>query len=204
VDGTKNIVKACEETKKKLIHISTAYVFDGEKKTAYVESDKPSPIEWYGETKFLSEEAVQNSQVSWTILRIDQPFRSDPFIKMDVVHRAIAKLQAKSLPPMFVNHYFGPTFIDDLTKVFDFVIRKNITGLVHATSGESWTDYDFVQKIKEAHGFQEEILKGDLNEYLKTTNRPYQKNTVLDSRKLNSQLDFELTSIEDALSQVTF
>lgn len=75
VEGTKNIVKACQETGKHLIHISTAYVFNGENEAMYLESDPVSPIEWYGQTKAWAEEAVMSSNTPWTIFRIDQPFR---------------------------------------------------------------------------------------------------------------------------------
>lgn len=202
VVGTENIVKACRETNNKLIHISTAYVFDGEKSGAYLETDKPNPIEWYGQTKFLAEEVVKTSDIDWTIFRIDQPFRSDKFARADLVARVIEKLREDNLPPMFINHYFGPTYIDDFCKVLDWAIRTSPTGLYHATSGESWTDFDFATLVKTTHNLQGEVRRGDLNEYLQNTTRPYQKNTVLNSNKLKSELDFELKTIKEAVAEV--
>jgi dTDP-4-dehydrorhamnose reductase len=68
VKGTENIIKACQATGKHLIHISTAYVFDGEKETLYTEEDPVKPIEWYGETKMLAEKAIQEAEnLKWTI-----------------------------------------------------------------------------------------------------------------------------------------
>lgn len=199
VEGTKNIIKACQETKKHLIHISTAYVFDGEKSDLYVEDDKLSPIEWYGQTKAWAEEAIQESQIDWTILRIDQPFRSDEFFKVDIVHRIMAGIKENNLYPQFTNHYFGPTFIDDFARVIDWVIRTDAKGLFNASGGEKWSDYDFASAINEILKLGREIKKGDLNEYLKTLDRPYQKNTALDCSKLKNILDFELLSIEEAI-----
>src|SRR5688572_151585 len=57
VVGTQNLVKAVEQTGKHLIHISTAYIFDGEKEEPYTEEDAMHPIEWYGQTKAWAEEA---------------------------------------------------------------------------------------------------------------------------------------------------
>lgn len=201
VTGTENIVKAAEQTHKHVIHISTAYVFDGEKTTPYVETDEPHAIEWYGQTKLLAEQRIQAAQTPWTILRIDQPFRSDPFPRPDVVHKIAAGIKAGTLYPQFTNHYFGPTFIDDFAKVIEWVVRTSTTGIFHASSGEQWTDFDFASLVNHVHKLGGEIKAGDLIEYLKTVQRPYQKNTALDTSKLTQVIDFTLTPIEVAVAQ---
>ena len=203
VVGTKNIVQACQKFDKHLIHISTAYVFNGEKETLYTEADPLSPIEWYGQTKAWAEEVVQKSEnLSWTILRIDQPFRSDPFPKLDIAHRLIEGMRAGKIYPQFSDHFFGPTFIDDFAKVLDAIIRLNLNGLFNASSGEKWTDYDFAKTISQKLNIDYQVEEGSLKEYLKTSQRPYQKNTALSTKKLEEALDFKLTNIEEAISQV--
>ncbi|MBP7842730.1 SDR family oxidoreductase [Candidatus Woesebacteria bacterium] len=202
VGGTQNIVDACKKTAKHLIHISTAYVFDGAKEDLYTEDDSLSPIEWYGFTKAEAERLITESEINWTILRIDQPFCSDTQVRPDVVRRIAQGLQEGKLYPQFTNHYFGPTFIDDFAKVVDFVIRTNTTGLFNATSGEKWTDFDFANLIKETLQLSGEVKPGDLDDYLKTLDRPYQKNTAMDASKLKYVLDFELLSVKEALKTV--
>lgn len=202
VGGTQNIVDACKKTGKHLVHVSTAYVFDGNKEGLYTEDDSLSPIEWYGFTKAEAERVITESEIDWTILRIDQPFRSDTQVRPDVVRRIATGLQEGKLYPQFTNHYFGPTFIDDFAKVVDFMIRTNTTGVFNATAGEKWTDFDFANLIKETLQLGGEVKPGDLDEYLKTLDRPYQKNTAMDASKLKSVLDFELLSVKDALKTV--
>ena len=106
------------------------------------------------------------------------------------------------MPPQFVDHNIGPTFIDDFAKVLDFVIRQKLTGLYHASSGESWTDYKFALEIAKRLGLENQLKKGNLVKYLETTNRPYQKNTAMDVSKLKTLLDFKLTPIKEAISLV--
>ncbi len=202
VEGTKNIIKACEATHKHLIHISTAYVFDGENGTMYQEEEPLHPIEWYGQTKAWAEEAVGQAQCPWTILRIDQPFRSDLANRPDVVRRIVASIKDGSLYPQFTNHYMGPTFIDDFVKVIDWVIRTQARGIYHASSGEKWSDFDFANLINQSFNLGVKIQAGDLAVYLKTATRPYQKNTALDCSKLKTQLDFALLSVPEAISRV--
>ena len=202
VTGTQNLIDACEKTNKHLIHISTAYVFDGEKEGLYTEDDSLSPIEWYGQTKADAEKLITNSNINWTVLRIDQPFRSDTQVRADVVRRIATGLIDGKLYPQFNNHYFGPTFIDDFAKVVEFFVRTSTTGLFNASSGEKWTDFDFAQQIKESLHLKGEITAGDLDEYLKTLDRPYQRNTAMNVSKLKKTLDFELKDVKSALSTV--
>lgn len=200
VIGTQNIIKACQETNKHLIHISTAYIFDGKKEGLYLEEDKANPIEWYGQTKYEAELAVMNSNIDWTILRIDTPFRSDNFEKADQVRKIIKTI--KDDIPLFADHYFGPTYVDDFAKIIDWVIRTSSTGLYHASSGEKWSDYDFGVLINKVKNLGLEVKAGQLEDYLKTLNRPYQKNTAMDCSKLKSEIDFKLKSVEETIREV--
>ncbi len=203
VEGTKNIAQACQKFNKHLIHISTAYVFNGEKEGLYTEQDPLSPIEWYGQTKAWAEEVVQSTPgLTWTILRIDQPFRSDPFAKLDVAWKLIEGMRAGKIYPQFTDHYFGPTYIDDFAKVLDAVIRLKLTGLYHATSGEQWTDFDFARSLAQQLHIDYQVEAGSLAKYLETSQRPYQKNTALSVDKLKSVLDFSLTPITTAMSHI--
>jgi dTDP-4-dehydrorhamnose reductase len=198
VIGTRNIIKACQETNKHLIHVSTAFVFDGEKEGLYTEADITSPIEWYGETKAISEADVLAATCPNTVLRIDFPFRSDSFPRSDIARKTIESIEKGY--PLFDNHYFGPTFIDDFVKVLDWVVRTGETGLFNASSGEQWSDFQLGQKIVASHDLDLEVKKGDLNEYLKTLQRPYQRNTALDNSKLVAKLDFKLATVAAAIA----
>ena len=53
--GPKYLAMAAEELDAKMIHISTDYVFNGQAKEAYVETDSPDPINVYGRTKLAGE-----------------------------------------------------------------------------------------------------------------------------------------------------
>ncbi|MBP7768619.1 sugar nucleotide-binding protein [Candidatus Woesebacteria bacterium] len=203
VTGTESMVRAANALGAQLIHISTAYVFNGEKEGLYTEVDPLAPIEWYGQTKAWAEEVVSGQANKWGILRIDQPFRPDTFPKADSLHKIVMGLQNNTLYPQFTDHFFGPTYIPDFSKILDWMLRTQTTGLYNASSGEKWNDYQFAQAIAHANGLDETLIKkGSLTEYLRSTERPYQRNTALSTEKLSTQLDFALQAIEQTLKVV--
>ena len=59
-----------------LIHYSTDYVFDGTKKSPYVETDKPNPVNAYGRTKLAGEQALQSSGCDYLIFRTSWVYAS--------------------------------------------------------------------------------------------------------------------------------
>lgn len=201
VTGTQNIVDLCQESNTHLVHISTAFVFDGNQSTSYVETDEPNPIEWYGKTKLMAENIVRSASNPWSILRIDKPFSVHQPARTDIVQTILDGIASNTLYPQFSDHFFGPTVIEDFTRVIRWVLLHEKTGIYHASSGESWSDYDFAQKIVTAFGLEFEVAVGSLQKYLETDSRPWQKNTALDCSKLISEVNFSLRTVADAITE---
>jgi dTDP-4-dehydrorhamnose reductase len=74
-DGVANLAQACCEFTIPLLHISTDYVFSGEKETAaYTEEDQPNPLSVYGKSKLAGEEVLSTILPQHIILRISWVF----------------------------------------------------------------------------------------------------------------------------------
>ena len=64
------LAAACREMDIPLVHVSTDYVFDGQKRSPYLETDEPNPLNVYGATKVAGDTGVQEAAPSrWAILR---------------------------------------------------------------------------------------------------------------------------------------
>lgn len=72
VDGTRNIFNAVQDKGKKLIFISTDFVFDG-KQPPYDEDSSPNPPGIYADSKYQAEKVVKNKAM---IVRIAYPYRA--------------------------------------------------------------------------------------------------------------------------------
>ena len=73
-DGPKNLATACAQRAIPLLHISTDYVFDGQKSTPYCESDPASPLGVYGHSKWAGDQAVVAALPEHLILRVSWVF----------------------------------------------------------------------------------------------------------------------------------
>jgi len=104
-----------------LIHISTDYVFDGQKHAPYVEDDAPAPLNAYGRSKLAGEENVRAGNRQHVILRsswIYSPYRKN-FV------RTILRLAAERDKLTVVSDQCGcPTAASDIAKAcFDIAMR---------------------------------------------------------------------------------
>ena len=174
VVGTKNVAYACSETNKKLIYISTDFVFDGEKES-YIEEDIPNPINWYAETKYEGEKIVQGLKSQWVIVRIAYPYRAN-FERFDFFIAILNGFQKGERVKAVTDHIFCPTFIDDIAKTLDLLIKNNSEGIFHAVGGEALAPYDAAVKISKIFNCDESLIsKTTRAEFFKDrAKRPFQ------------------------------
>src|SRR5437879_3488639 len=71
------LAEICSEKNAKLIHFSTDYVFDGEKRAPYNEEDEANPISLYGESKLAGEKNVLTAQKRHLVVRVCWVFGPD-------------------------------------------------------------------------------------------------------------------------------
>ncbi len=203
VEGTKNIAEVCQENDIYLIHISTDFVFAGDKDDYYLETEQRNPIEWYGQTKSWAEEEVETTLKNYVIARIGYPFRAKFEAKPDIVAKTRQGLAEGTLYPQFTDMTFTPTYIDDIARVIDQMIQKQPQGIYHLHGSSSVSPFELAQKVAQAFGFDpESIKKGSLEEYLKTTERPYQKTLKMSNQKVQDELGIKLMTFDEALADI--
>lgn len=189
--GTKNIVDAAKETGKRLLYISTDFVFDGKKQSPslrdlrYTEEDTPNPINQYSYTKYLGEQLVQQSLPDGLIVRITYPYGARHPVRKDFVQRITERLHAGEPVDGVTDIIFTPTFIDDIAQAMEVLIRKNASGVYHAVGSESLSPYDAAVAIADTFGYDNHLVRKTTREvfynnkaarpqYLATSNKKIQ------------------------------
>jgi len=203
VEGTKNIARICKERGIHLIHVSTDFVFDGKKETAYLEDDSVSPIEWYGSTKAMAEEVVKSSEASYSIVRLSYPYRANYDLKPDIIKKIRAGLESGKLYPQFQDTLITPTLIDDIARAFDKLIEQKPQGIFHAVGSDALSPYELAKKVATAYGFDPSVVKeGSLTEYLKTAQRPFARKVIMSNEKTSTILGLHFATLGEGLAEI--
>tara|TARA_R110000850_G_scaffold276811_2_gene420334 strand:- start:802 stop:1689 length:888 start_codon:yes stop_codon:yes gene_type:complete len=185
VVGANNVIKISEEFGSHLIHLSTDFVFNGMTKTPFKEESAPAPIEWYGETKRLAEEAVVNSNGFWTVARIAFPYLKDQGARPDLVTRIIGKLKAGEKLYLFGDQLITPTFGDDIVDAISrFIESSPEREVFHVVGPEAMSPYDLGHRLaKLLKAPTENLVETSLVKYLEKDPRPRQRYLAMDSNK---------------------
>lgn len=167
VGGTENIIKAGKSQNKKIIYVSTDYVFDGEK-NYYTEEDTPNPINWYARTKYEGELLVKNSGLPYTIVRITYPYRANFVPKKDFVRTIIDNLNNQQRVKLMNDHIFTPTLIDDIALAIKIIINHELQGIYHLVGSQSLTPLEAGKIISNTFGLDPNLIESITSkEYLK-------------------------------------
>ena len=181
-----------------LVHYSTDYVFDGEKKAPYVEDDAANPINVYGKTKLEGERVIAGSGCRYLILRTSGVYgpRGHNFL------RTVLRLAREHNELRMVEDRIGaPTSSAAIALATAEMLRHaGPEGLFHMTaSGEtSWRG--FADAIVASNHLQVRVVGIASQDYPAAARRP--RYSVLDNGKLKNAYGLTLGSWQHQLDEV--
>ncbi len=148
VEGTKNIFETVTNKRKKLIYISTDFVFDGET-GGYNESSTPNPISVYGKTKYQGEQIIGNNGM---VVRISYPYRTAFDQKKDFVRGIIEVLNSGQRIKGVSDQILTYTFIDDIAYGLKHLCNNFTNDIYHLVGSDSLSGYDSILTICDVFG----------------------------------------------------
>lgn len=178
-EGVKNLALACKLNNVTLIHISTDYVFDGEKESAYTVDDHPNPINVYGKSKWEGEKYIQEILDEYFIVRTSWLYHK---IHGHNFYKTILEKAKKGEELRITDDQIGcPTDAINLAKyLIHFIANNNQPyGIYHFTDGEAMTWYYFAENILEENGLKSTTTIVKDNNYRSFAKRP--RHSVLDN-----------------------
>ena len=191
--GPENLVDMCIKYDSCLVHISTDYVFDGEKDSPYTEDDIPNPQSVYGKSKLLAEQIVKEKMTKYFIVRTAWMFGDGGNFVRKIVNNAKNNHEVT-----VVDDQFGsPTSSMELAKVINLLINSNKYGIYHA-SCEGYCNWaEFAEEIFKELNMNVKVIHVKSNEYISKVKRP--KNSVLENSKLLTNFNYKMADWKTAL-----
>ena len=155
-EAPKLLAEICRKKNAKLIHFSTDYVFDGEKRAPYIEEDAANPISIYGESKRAGEKFVLQTSDRHLVVRVSWVFGPD---RPSFIDAMIKQAQKEEKIDAIADKWSTPTYTRDIARMLlqpigeqamrtatpsgMKMITNRYSGILHfANSGEcSWQEY---------------------------------------------------------------
>jgi dTDP-4-dehydrorhamnose reductase len=199
VEATRNVAEVAKRAGKKLLYISTDFVFDGTKQE-YTEEDVPNPQGWYAITKYEGEKIVSTVPNS-LIIRIANPYCTEVSVRPDFVHKIMQRL-VDGLPVSAPdNQLFLPTFVDDIARAIDALVKSDAQGIYHVVGSGGLSPYAVAQKIATVVGVDPSVVgKTTFEEFFK--NRAPRPQFANLSNKKVSALGVHMSTFDEGIATI--
>lgn len=194
-DGAVNVAEAAKRIGARVLFLSSDYVFDGTKTSAYETSDPRNPQSVYGRSKAEAEVKLLDVLPTCCIVRTAWMFGTGGKCFPDTILKLAGSRPALDV----VDDQRGcPTYSIDLARAIPQLCRKGASGIVHATNAGSSSWYEFAREIIRQSGLQTKIRPITAQQMPRPAKRPAY--SVLSPASLNS-FGIKMPSWQDAVSR---
>jgi dTDP-4-dehydrorhamnose reductase len=184
---------ACAKKGVQFVTYSSDLVFDGSKRNPYLESDIVSPLNVYGQSKAMAEEAVLNNNPSALIIRTSAFF--GPWDQYNFVHNALSSFKSGVTFAAANDVVISPTYVPDLVNASLDLLLDEVDGIWNISNHGSITWAMLASEVAKRSGYNAKHFEAvPLNSLGFIAARP--SYSVLTTEK-----GFELPSWENALDR---
>ena len=198
-EAVKNLATVCKENNVALLHVSTDYVFDGKKKSPYLETDTTNPINVYGASKLKGEKNIKEICTKYFIFRTSWLYSQYGHNFFKTILRYAE--EGKSLT-ITTEQTGTPTNANDLAKVLLQVIAQDSTnyGVYHYSNSGETTWFGFAEEILKQSEKLKDANLAKTNHYRTFAARPAY--SVLDNTKAQNTLKLKHIDWRESLKSV--
>lgn len=168
---------------------STDFVFDGKKKSPYIEEDIPNPLSVYGRTKYEGEQEVLKANSNSFVIRTSWVFgiANNNFNK-----QVIAWSQSKNELFIVDDQISSPTYSRDLAYFTWKLLQTKKYGLYHFSNAGEASKYDQAKYVLDKIGWKGNLKRAKTNDFILKAKRA--EYTKLDSNKLEKLIGEKIPS----------
>jgi dTDP-4-dehydrorhamnose reductase len=186
--GARHVAIVTAELRALLIHVSTDYVFDGNKGKPYLENDTPLPLNVYGNSKLAGEYFVRSLNPRHFVLRTSALYgRHSCRAKggQNFIDLMLKVARERGQVRVVDSEFVSPTSTLDLAQQIVTLSRSDAYDLYHATSEGSCSWYEFAREIFSGAGIAAKLEIASPAEFPTKVARP--RYSVLENRGLKTR-----------------
>ena len=195
-EGVYNVAREAEKRNAVTVHISTDYIFDGEKTMPYSEDDVPSPQNFYGESKLEGEKLLIKTTENHLIVRTEWLYGDGGG---NFAFAMLEKQKNGEIINVVDDQVGSPTLTDELAKAVISLINNNCRGIYNFTSSGQCSWYEFAEKIFQITGFSANLNPVKSSAINRPAVRP--KYSVLDCSKFKRDTGFVIQRWDESLKK---
>jgi dTDP-4-dehydrorhamnose reductase len=155
-DGVLNIALGAEEVNAKVVHYSTDYVFSGEKKDLYIESDIAAPLNKYGESKLAGENLLIKNSHQYLLFRLSWVYGDG---NQNFIHKLLQWSANGADLKIADNEVSIPTSTSLIVDTTLLTLEKELFGLYHLTASGYCSRYDWASFVLDHSGRSNRIQR---------------------------------------------
>ena len=151
-----------------LVHFSTDYVFDGEKKSPYTEQDKPNPLNVYGESK-LAGEKYALEPMGASVFRLSWVYGEG---KQNFIYKVRQWAEKEGPLKIADDEISVPTYTEDVVDAVMAAMQRGLCGLWHLPGTGHCSRYEWAKEILRLAGIEKEIILAKMADFPAAAKRP--------------------------------
>lgn len=169
--ATQNVAVAAAAHQIPILYVSSNEVFDGESTTPYREYDRTRPINPYGYSKWVGEQAVLTLNPRHYVVRTSWMFAHGG---TNFIHTVLKRARAQEPLRVVVNEVANPTYAVDLANAVGRLIETGRFGIYHLVNEQPCSRFDFARHALDQAGFRHTpIERIHAREWVRPTTPPH-------------------------------
>lgn len=201
IDAVENLARLSAEMDFRLIHLSTDFIFDGTH-PMYTEDETPSPLSYYGRSKWEGEKRVMQHAKNWAILRTVLVYGVvQDMSRSNIVLWAYNTLKNSTAAKVVNDQFRTPTLAEDLAMGCFLAQQKEAQGIYNIAGPDYFGIHELMERVAQYFGFSLDNISLVSSE---TLNQPAKRPPItgLDIAKAQRDLGYTPHSFNEGLAMV--
>lgn len=202
VSAVEHLAECCMRAGSRFLHFSTDFVFDGKSHALYTEEDLPAPVNYYGQTKYLGEQAVASICDNYAIIRVVVVYGNAlPGQHGNILQLVKTRLENHQEIRVVSDQWRTPTWVNDIAKGVERLLPSTHNGIYHICGGECLSISEIAYRVADYFHLDRSLIRpvttAEMNE--STPRPPF---SGLSIAKAQRDLAYSPSSLEEGMAEL--